>query len=109
MQDGDLGTESITVTYDMPMPEIVKPYKSGYAFLGYFSKINGEGERYYDEDAEGVKDWDIDQNTALYAHWDFLEGHPKGYCMKSCMKEMWLKTNIKWWVMKADKAKCKYP
>lgn len=74
MQDGDLGTESITVTYDMPMPEIVKPYKSGYAFLGYFSKINGEGERYYDEDAEGVKDWDIDQNTALYAHWDFLEG-----------------------------------
>lgn len=64
-------TDSITTTYDEPMPPKNKPTRVGYEFNGYFTQTNGHGVQYYNEDMGSVRNWDIDSEEIinLYAHW----------------------------------------
>ena len=64
------GTESVTATYDAPMPAITPPTREGYCFGGYWSEAGGNGTRYYNADGKSS----INCNTAgsplvLYAYW----------------------------------------
>lgn len=63
------GTTAVVATYGSPMPEIVLPQRLGYFFGGYFTMPNGEGEQYYSETGQSVKNWDKKQATTLYAYW----------------------------------------
>jgi len=63
------GTESTTATYGSAMPSITVPSKSGYTFGGYYTGTDGSGTRYYDENGESVRNWDIANNTTLHAKW----------------------------------------
>ena len=63
------GTESTTATYGSEMPSITVPSKTGYTFGGYYTAANGDGTRYYDENGESVRTWNIAANTTLHAKW----------------------------------------
>ncbi len=68
-QNGTAKTE-IKVTYDQPMPSGLKaPTKLGHEFLGYCSGYSGTGIRYYNSSMMSGNNWDIDNNTTLYADW----------------------------------------
>ena len=68
-QNGTKGTV-ITVTYDQPMPSgLEAPTKLGHEFMGYYSGYNGTGIQYYNSSMMSGNNWDIDNNTTLYAFW----------------------------------------
>lgn len=50
-----------------------KPSRNGYRFLGYYAGENGSGKLYYDENMVGVQNWDIAQDTVLYAGWEAID------------------------------------
>ncbi len=51
---GTGGTDSTTVTYGQPMPNIILPTRTGYIFDGYYTQINGEGTQYYNADGSSA-------------------------------------------------------
>ena len=67
---GTGGTESITVTYGQPMPEITLPTRDStkYQFDGFFDAVKG-GTQYYDENGKSARTWDLTYDLDLYAHW----------------------------------------
>lgn len=66
-QDADY----ITVTLGQPMPTAEKPHRTGYSFWGYFTQVNGRGVRYYDDNMNSLRNWDIESNNVtLYAYWE---------------------------------------
>lgn len=67
---GTGGTESITVTYGQPMPEITLPTRDStkYQFDGFFDAVKG-GTQYYNENGESARTWDLTYDLELYAHW----------------------------------------
>ena len=68
-QGGTGGSSDIKVTFDKAMPYASKPSRAGYNFYGYYTKQNGQGVCYYNSSMTSQRNWDIDQNTTLYAYW----------------------------------------
>lgn len=69
---GSGGSESVTATYDEPMPTATAPSQAGYTFIGYFDQIS-DGTKYYNEDMTSAKIWDkTDASVTLYAVWTEL-------------------------------------
>lgn len=69
-QGGSGGSSSVIATYDQSMPSASKPSLSGYYFCGYYTGKNGSGTCYYDSRMRSASDWDIPNNTTLYAAWE---------------------------------------
>ncbi len=62
-------TTSVTATYGQPMPSATMPnFQVGYIFEGYYTSKTG-GTQYYDADGDSVRNWDIAQNSTLFAQW----------------------------------------
>ena len=69
-QDGSGGPESITVTFNSPMPAgIAAPSKEGYTFQGYYAQPNGVGTPYYDQDMASANNWNETDVTEIYAYY----------------------------------------
>ena len=69
---GSGGTNSVTVTYNSPMPKgttVTAPTRKGYAFAGYYLTADTTSTVYYNNDMTSVNNWNIAANTTLYAHW----------------------------------------
>lgn len=64
-------THIIFAKYDEPMPLQSKPIRAGFEFMGYFTEPDGKGIKYYDENMESARNWDIDSEDPvdLYAYW----------------------------------------
>lgn len=67
-QDGSEDVERIHVAIGDEMPDLDKPSRIGYTFLGIFDEQVG-GTQYYDSNMNNVKNWDVEENTTLYAQW----------------------------------------
>ena len=82
------GTQSIVATYDQALPTISIPSRfytitfdyngSGqganthnvvYNFDGYYTSVNGTGTKYINSKGTSAKNWNIANNTTLYANW----------------------------------------
>ena len=69
-QGGNGGTESVTATYEQPMPEITVPTRPGYDFQGYFTENGGTRTKYYNANGTSAKNWDKEDATfTLGAYW----------------------------------------
>lgn len=68
-QSGTGGSGSVTATYGSAMPSATMPTRTGYTFGGYFTETGGDGTKYYNADGSSAKNWDINENTTLYAYW----------------------------------------
>ena len=68
-QNGSGGTDFVTAVYDGNMPEITVPSRTGYTFEGYYSESGGNGNKYYNEAGQGVKNCDFYLPITLYANW----------------------------------------
>ena len=68
---GSGGTSSIVVTYGLSLPDITPPTRTGYTFLGYYDDPE-DGYQYYNANnpSMGVRNYNINANTTLYAHWE---------------------------------------
>jgi len=66
--EGDEGDENVLVIYGQPMPGITLPTRFGFIFNGYFTASTG-GVQYYNANGTSARDWDIRENTTLYAQW----------------------------------------
>lgn len=65
-----VGTNSVSATYDRPMPPITRPQRTGWTFAGYFTSANGAGTKYYNADGSSAQNWDrTERGVALHAHW----------------------------------------
>ena len=65
------GTTSVLIVPGTPAdqyPEITKPTKTGYTFLGYFDDITA-GTAYYNSNGFGTRVFDKISDCTLYAHW----------------------------------------
>ena len=71
-QSGIGGTSSVTATYGSAMPDIDLPTRSGYAFGGYYTSVNGNGIQYYTSSGASARTWDRMSSTTLYAKWTAL-------------------------------------
>ena len=67
---GTGGTESVTATFDDPMPNITIPTREGYIFLGYFSEQQGTGTQFYDANGSSMNSWTTPSDATLYAAWE---------------------------------------
>ncbi|KAA6334028.1 hypothetical protein EZS27_017615, partial [termite gut metagenome] len=70
--EGQNDSQNITrilVIYEESMPSAIIPLRIGYSFNGYFSEMNGLGEKYYDLNMKSMKKWDVPSSTTLYAYW----------------------------------------
>ena len=65
--EGEGGTESVTAHFGEEMPDATAPSRIGYTFLGYFSENDVQ---YYDGEMNSVNNWDIGEDTTLYAHYE---------------------------------------
>ena len=63
------GSTSVKATYNAAMPSFTKPAKTGYAFGGYYTAQNGSGTQYYTAAGASARNWNLTNNTTLYAHW----------------------------------------
>ena len=68
--NGTQNYETVTASYGLPMPAVTPPTRSGYAFKGYYTGQNGTGTMYYLANGTSARNWDIAQNTSLYAYWE---------------------------------------
>lgn len=61
---------SVTATYAAAMPAMGTAPKAanGYGFYGYYTEPDGNGAKYYNADGTSAKNWDLDENTTLYAY-----------------------------------------
>ncbi len=65
-------TTEILATFDKcPVVAMDLPIRPQYRFLGYFTDAQG-GNQYVDANGEFVKNWDLTENTILYARWELL-------------------------------------
>ncbi len=65
----NVAPSSCTVEYDGKMPTLVKPYRNGYTFGGYYTQPNGAGEQIYPASGSTTNKWGIAKDTTLYAYW----------------------------------------
>ena len=72
MCDGGGGDDNAVVMYGHDMPTINLPTRDGYAFGGYFTARNGEGDQYYNADGTSTRTWNIANNATLYAKWTVI-------------------------------------
>ena len=68
-QGGELGTDSVEVTYDSILPDADAPVKSGYTFKGYYTKTNGGGTMYYNENMASDIVYKLTEDSTVYAYW----------------------------------------
>ncbi len=68
-QGGNGGTSSVRAEYNAAMPSISTPTRLGYNFQGYFTGMNGSGNKYYNANGTSVRNCNFTSNTTLYAHW----------------------------------------
>lgn len=69
LDGGTSETTSVTAKYGQILPEIdVVPTKDGFVFNGFYDQAEG-GTQYYSSDCVGIKVWDKDENSTLYAQW----------------------------------------
>ena len=71
LKDNDTEIETVTVTYDLPMPAITIPTKAGSTFVGYYTEPDGAGLQYYTADGTGTKNCDLTSDSTLYAAWGY--------------------------------------
>lgn len=66
---------SVIATYgeDMPTMGTAPKGTQGYGFYGYYTEANGNGTKYYNADGSSAKNWDIADNTTLYAYFKKAE------------------------------------
>ena len=65
------GSTGIEVTYNQQVPNLstsALPTKSGYRFGGFWTRKDGYGTQYVDENGNGAF-WNIADDTTLYAYW----------------------------------------
>ncbi len=65
---GSGGTASVTATYGSAMPEMTKPTREGYTFVGYWDAPSG-GTQYYKKDGTSNRAWNKAEAATLYARW----------------------------------------
>ncbi|MGN1222085.1 MAG: InlB B-repeat-containing protein, partial [Christensenellales bacterium] len=68
-QSGSGGTSSVTATYGQAMPSATMPTRTGYTFVGYYTQVGTGGTQYYTAAGKSARNWDIADNTTLYARW----------------------------------------
>lgn len=68
-QGGTGGSGSVLATTNSPMPAATAPTRSGYNFAGYYTAPSGGGTQYYTSTMASARNWDIETDTTLYAHW----------------------------------------
>lgn len=68
-ESGNGGPSAVTATNTMAMPLITPPTRQYYTFGGYYTGRDGEGTKYYNADGTSARDWDILEDTTLYAKW----------------------------------------
>ena len=68
-QSGTTGSTSVTATYGSAMPSATMPTRTGYTFGGYFTETGGAGTQYYNANGTSTRNWNIDDDTTLYAKW----------------------------------------
>ena len=81
--DGGSGKASVTATYGEKLPKASVPKKTGYSFLGYYTKPNGEGERYYNSNATSTLACEFTKTTTLYAYWSAQSYTVEHYVMST--------------------------
>ncbi|HIW76005.1 MULTISPECIES: InlB B-repeat-containing protein [Gordonibacter] len=65
--NGAPGTNpEVIVTYNLPLPKVTPPSRTGYTFVGYF---DGANTKYYNSTGDGLRVWDKTANEPLFAHW----------------------------------------
>ncbi|GHU70525.1 hypothetical protein FACS189450_05120 [Spirochaetia bacterium] len=69
-QSGTGGTDSVTASYGAAMPGATAPSRTGYAFGGYWTAVNGGGTQYYTDTMVSARNWDLTTATTLYAKWE---------------------------------------
>ena len=75
-EGGTGGPDSAKATYDQVLPSLDSiPIRSGYDFGGYYTAQDGNGTQYINLSGTGIKKWDIDSNTTLYAKWLGLDDY----------------------------------
>ena len=77
---GSSGTAeaSASATYGASMPSLtgtLPTAANGYAFMGFYDEMGGEGTKYYNADGTSAHDWDKDteSGTTLYAYYKKAE------------------------------------
>lgn len=68
-QGGTYGSNSVTVTYNEYLPTAAPPIRNGYTFLGYYTKPNGAGTRFYNEHMASSQICQSAKDLTLYAYW----------------------------------------
>ena len=68
-QSGSGGSDSVTAAFAGAMPSATAPTRAGYTFGGYYTAINGGGTQYYTAAMASAANWNIADNTTLYAQW----------------------------------------
>lgn len=68
-QGGSGGSSSANATYDQPMPSAAAPSRTGFTFGGYYTGTNGGGTQYYTASMTSARNWNIADDTTLYAKW----------------------------------------
>ena len=69
-QLGTSGDNSAEVIFGSAMTSAVAPTRFGYNFAGYFSQANGQGTQYYNASMNSINNWNITENTTLFASWN---------------------------------------
>jgi uncharacterized repeat protein (TIGR02543 family) len=69
-QLGTSGDNSAEVTFGSAMTSADAPTIFGYNFAGYFSQANGQGTQYYNASMNSTNNWNITQNSTLFASWN---------------------------------------
>ncbi len=68
--DGGSGNTTVKATYDSAVPTVSIPTKDGYTFKGYYTEKNRGGTQYIRNNGTGIGEWNIAQDTTLYAGWE---------------------------------------
>lgn len=67
-QDGTDRVEQFKISSGDKITELEIPSRIGYTFLGIFDEQVG-GTQYYDGNMNDVINWEVEENTTLYAQW----------------------------------------
>ena len=71
-QGGTGGSDGVNTIYNSPMPsgtDITAPTRTGYSFQGYYRYANGVGTKYYNANMTSANNWNLLDDTILFAHW----------------------------------------
>ena len=68
-QGGTGGSDNVSATYGSPMPAATAPTREGYTFGGYYTGTGGSGTQYYTAAMASAQNWDLAEETTLYAEW----------------------------------------